>query len=250
MFKRGTVGQNFASTLTGGYTWWNSVVVNPSQFLIYCDTFTTSATTESNATPSAWSTPDLTDASLLNVINSVPELIGQPKFTSTSSALTWLQEQNEYWLVKTGYENIVTDGLVLSLDAGWPNSYGVTYVCGTAQENQTLTITAPSGYKFTQVIFASYGTPNGTCGNFTIDNACHSLTSVSVVQGYLLGQTGTISIPATNANFGDPCPGIGKRLYVQAAIAPITWLDISGNNINGTLENVVDFVSKGIGGRS
>ena len=80
MFKRGTVGQNFASTLTGGYTWWNSVVVNPSQFLIYCDTFTTSATTESNVTPSAWSTPDLTDASLLNVINSVPELVGQPKF--------------------------------------------------------------------------------------------------------------------------------------------------------------------------
>jgi hypothetical protein len=237
IFKRGTVGQNFATTLTGGYNWYNSVDQNPSQYLIYCDTFTTSATTLSNATPSAWSTPDLTDASLLNVINSVPELIGQPKFTSTSSALTWLQEQNEYWLVKTGYENIVTDGLVLSLDAGWPNSYGVTYVCGTAQENQTLTITAPSGYKFTQVIFASYGTPNGTCGNFTIDNACHSLTSVSVVQGYLLGQTGTISIPATNANFGDPCPGIGKRLYVQAAIAPITWLDISGSGNTGTLIN-------------
>ena len=248
MFKRGTVGQNFASTLTGGYTWWNSVVVNPSQFLIYCDTFTTSATTESNVTPSAWSTPDLTDASLLNVINSVPELVGQPKFTSTSSALTWLQEQNEYWLVKLGYENVVTDGLVLSLDAGWSNSYGVTYVCGTAQESQTLTITAPAGYKFTQVIFASYGTPNGTCGNFTIDNACHSLTSVSVVQGYLLGQTGTISIPATNVNFGDPCPGIGKRLYVQAAIAPITWLDISGNNISGTLYNGVDFIDSNAGG--
>jgi hypothetical protein len=237
MFKRGTVGQNFASTLTGGYTWWNSVNVNPSQFLIYCDTYTTNATSESNVTPSAWSTPDLTDASLLNVINSVPELVGQPKFTSTSSALTWLQEQNEYWLVKLGYENIVTDGLVLSLDAGWSNSYGVTYVCGTAQESQTLTITAPAGYKFTQVIFASYGTPNGTCGNFTIDNACHSLTSVSVVQGYLLGQTGTISIPATNTNFGDPCPGIVKRLYVQAAIAPITWLDISGSGNTGTLIN-------------
>ena len=58
MFKRGTVGQNFASTLTGGYTWWNSVDVNPSQFLIYCDTYTTNATSESNVTPSAWSTPD------------------------------------------------------------------------------------------------------------------------------------------------------------------------------------------------
>jgi hypothetical protein len=237
IFKRGTVGQNFATTLTGGYTWWNSVDVNSSQYLIYCDTYTTNATSESNATPSAWSTPDLTDASLLNVINSFPELVGQPKFTSASSALTWLQQRNIYWLVKSGYENIVTDGLVLSLDAGWTNSYGVTYVCGTAQENQTLTITAPSGYKFTEVMFASYGTPNGSCGNFTIDNTCHSSTSVSVVEGYLLGQTGTISIPATNVNFGDPCPGIGKRLYVQAMISPTTWLDLSGSGNTGTLIN-------------
>jgi hypothetical protein len=237
MFKRGTVGQNFASTLTGGYTWWNSVDVNPNQYLIYCDTYTTSATSLSNVTPSAWSTSDLTDSSLLNVINSVPELVGQPKFTSTSSALTWLQEQNDYWLVKTGYENIVTDGLVLSLDAGWPNSYGVTYVCATAEENQTLSITAPSGYKFTEVIFASYGTPNGTCGNFSINNSCHAATSVTVVEGYLLGATGTVTISVSNAIFGDPCPGIGKRLYVQAAISPTTWLDISGSGNTGTLIN-------------
>jgi hypothetical protein len=237
IFKRGTVGQNFASTLTGGYTWWNSVDVNSSQYLIYCDTYTTNATSESNATPSAWSTPDLTDTSLLNVINSFPELVGQPKFTSASSALTWLQQRNIYWLVKSGYENIITDGLVLSLDAGWTNSYGVTYVCGTAQENQTLTITAPSGYKFTKVMFASYGTPNGSCGNFTINNTCHSSTSVSVVEGYLLGQTGTISIPATNVNFGDPCPGTEKRLYVQAMISPTTWLDISGSGNTSTLIN-------------
>lgn len=237
MFKRGTVGQNFASTLTGGYTWWNSVDVSPSQYLIYCDTYTTGASSEANVVPSAWSTPDLTDTSLLNVINSVPELVGQPKFTSASSALTWLQQKNIYWLVKSGYENIVTDGLVLSLDAGWTNSYGVTYVCATAQENQTLTITAPAGYKFTEVLFASYGTPNGTCGNFSIDSNCNAATSVSVVEGYILGQTGTVSIPASNAYFGDPCPGIGKRLYVQAAISPTTWLDISGSGNTGTLIN-------------
>jgi hypothetical protein len=52
-----------------------------------------------------------------------------------------------------------------------------------------------------------------------------------------LGQTGTISIPATNVNFGDPCPGTGKRLYVQAMISPTTWLDISGSGNTATIIN-------------
>jgi hypothetical protein len=42
---------------------------------------------------------------------------------------------------------------------------------------------------------------------------------MSVVSTYLLGQSGTVNIPATNAVFGDPCVGTGKRLYVQAVAA-------------------------------
>jgi hypothetical protein len=93
---------------------------------------------------------------------------------------------------------------------------GVTYsISGTAAENGTVTLTAPAGSTFTSVDFASYGTPTGTAPNFAI-GGCHATNSVSVVQGYLIGQSGTINIPATNAVFGDPCNGTAKSLYITA----------------------------------
>jgi hypothetical protein len=102
----------------------------------------------------------------------------------------------------------------------------VTYqICATAAENGTATLTAPPGSTFTSVEFASYGTPSGTCGSFAT-GGCHATNSVSVVQGYLIGQSGTINIPATNAVFGDPCLGTAKSLYIQATA--------TGDGIGGT----------------
>jgi hypothetical protein len=123
IFKRGTIGFNLSTSLQGNYNWWNAVDQDSNKLLIYSDTFSTNATSEANAIPSAWATTDLTDASLLGVVNSVPELIGQPKFTNAKDALTWLQGRGIYFIVKDGYENIVTNGLVLSVDAGWYSSY-------------------------------------------------------------------------------------------------------------------------------
>jgi hypothetical protein len=88
-------------------------------------------------------------------------------------------------------------------------------VCGTAGENGTVVMTAPTGMVFKSVEFASYGTPTGTCGSFSL-GACHATNSVSIVSGYLIGNGGTINIPATNSLFGDPCSGTAKQLYVQA----------------------------------
>jgi hypothetical protein len=126
MFKRGTVGQNQAATLTGNYRWWNGIDVTSSQYLIYSDSFTTSATTSANATPAAWSTPDLNDISLINLINTLPERVGKLPFTYLPSALYWLQNTGRYFLLKNGYENIATNGLTLNLDAGWYLSYSGT----------------------------------------------------------------------------------------------------------------------------
>ena len=126
MFKRGTIGQNQAAALTGSYRWWNGIDVTSSQYLIYSDTFTTSATTAANATPAAWTTPDLSDQSLLNLINTLPERVGKLPFTYLPVALQWIQSTGRYFLTKNGYENIVTDGQVLNLDAGWYLSYSGT----------------------------------------------------------------------------------------------------------------------------
>jgi hypothetical protein len=126
MFKRGTIGQNQAAALTGNYRWWNGIDVTSSQYLIYSDTFTTSASTAANATPAAWATPDLADQSLLNLINTLPERIGKLPFTYLPVALQWIQSTGRYFLLNNGYENIVTNGLVHNLDAGWYLSYSGT----------------------------------------------------------------------------------------------------------------------------
>lgn len=90
-------------------------------------------------------------------------------------------------------------------------------VCNVVNEGNILSLTAPSGV-FTNVIFASYGTPQGSCGNFYTD-WCDAPSSVSEVSNYLLGKT-TADIPATNDVFVDPCGGTPKRLAVEAAYGP------------------------------
>ncbi len=107
-------------------------------------------------------------------------------------------------------------------------------ICGTASEGQNLTLTAPAGKKFISVTFASYGTPNGSCGSFTT-SACNAANSRSIVETALLGKT-TATIPATNATFGDPCNGTVKRLYVEAVYAVVTPLELlsfSGASLEG-----------------
>jgi hypothetical protein len=153
MFKRGTIGQNQAAALTGSYRWWNGIDVTSSQYLIYSDTFTTSATTAANATPAAWTTPDLSDQSLLNLINTLPERVGKLPFTYVPVALQWIQSTGRYFLMKNGYENIVTNGLAFNADAGWYLSYSGT---GTTFKDLTS-----NGYTGTLVNGTSFNNTNG-----------------------------------------------------------------------------------------
>lgn len=83
-------------------------------------------------------------------------------------------------------------------------------------EGWSGTISANGG-TFTSVIFASYGTPSGSSGTYSI-GSCHAQNSQSVVEGALLGQTSAV-LAASNGVFGDPCGGTYKRLYVLAEYA-------------------------------
>ena len=108
-------------------------------------------------------------------------------------------------------------------------------VCQTGGENATLTFTAPAGMVFVSVTFASYGTPNGSCGAFTI-GGCHAANSTTIVEAALIGQN-SATIVADNTTFGDPCGGTVKRLYIEAVYSlalPLELLSFScfaaGNN--------------------
>lgn len=91
-------------------------------------------------------------------------------------------------------------------------------ICESAYESGNVVLTAPEGSLFTAVNFASYGTPIGSCGSFSI-GMCNASESLNVVSSYLIGKNAAI-IPATNGVFGDPCNGTGKILSVQAGYSP------------------------------
>jgi hypothetical protein len=107
-------------------------------------------------------------------------------------------------------------------------------LCGTADENGNVNLSAPAETVFNYVKFTSYGTPGGSCGNFTINSSCHALTSQAVSESYLLGNNNS-SIPATNAVFGDPCVGTVKKLYVQASYSQPICNGTAPGTISGTL---------------
>jgi hypothetical protein len=118
--NRAQVNLNLNEKLSTNYKWWNGVDIS-SQYLLYSDTYTIGQTTFSNGRPTAWTTPNLNDSSLLNLINTLPERVGRPSYTDLNRALNFLQASGNYFLLKNGYENIV-DGSVANFDAGWSTS--------------------------------------------------------------------------------------------------------------------------------
>jgi hypothetical protein len=110
-------------------------------------------------------------------------------------------------------------------------------ICQTGDEGSTLTLTAPAGKVFTSVTFASYGTPNGSCGSFTI-GGCHAANSQTIVESILIGNNSG-SIDADNTVFGDPCGGTFKRLYIEAVYGnplPLKLVSFSGEAIGAANE--------------
>ena len=84
------------------------------------------------------------------------------------------------------------------------------YVAVSADEGNQIDISAPAGKLFGDVLFASYGTPEGF-----IQSWCHSTTSTTVIQALTGGQT--LSVSADNGVFGDPCGGTYKKLQLVIA---------------------------------
>jgi len=108
-------------------------------------------------------------------------------------------------------------------------------ICETIDEGGVITLTAPAGNVFISIEFASYGTPDGVCGSFTL-GACHEPNSQSICEAVFLGQN-SASIDATNGIFGDPCGGTFKRLYIQATYAstlPLTLISFTAKKIEAS----------------
>lgn len=108
--------------------------------------------------------------------------------------------------------------LLFVLTALASEAFGAT--CAKVAENQTATLSCPSGQVVSSVDFASYGNPRGSCGSYSI-RTCNAATSKTIVQNLCLGKA-SCKVPASNGTFGDPCSGVSKSLAVQVkcAVAP------------------------------
>lgn len=108
------------------------------------------------------------------------------------------------------YGTIVTNAGLFALPTTAPvpsNS-----VWAEINEGWSQTISAPEGSVFTDVLFASYGNPEGQNGQYT-QGWCHAQSSEQIVSSIVLGQN-SAELQASNGVFGDPCGGTYKRLYV------------------------------------
>ncbi|KAJ0714175.1 putative glycosidase [Helianthus annuus] len=65
--------------------------------------------------------------------------------------------------------------------------------------------------------FASFGTPQGTCGNYS-HGECKSSNALSVIQKGCIGSR-SCSVDVSTSTFGDPCIGVVKSLAVEASCA-------------------------------
>ncbi|OMO87871.1 hypothetical protein CCACVL1_08712 [Corchorus capsularis] len=89
-------------------------------------------------------------------------------------------------------------------------------ICAKANEGDTLELSCQSGKIISEIEFASFGDPKGTCGRILQQGSCHAAKSLSVAEQACVGKE-SCSIAVSTATFGSiDCGFITKRLAVQA----------------------------------
>ncbi|MDB4267530.1 gliding motility-associated C-terminal domain-containing protein [Flavobacteriaceae bacterium] len=96
------------------------------------------------------------------------------------------------------------------------------YLYGEMREAGTLNLSTPNGELISEVVFASYGTPTGSNGDYEIGN-CHATTSQAKTEELALGNSSFQISGWTNNIFGDPCGGVVKDYYVKVKYGQDTY---------------------------
>jgi hypothetical protein len=107
-----------------------------------------------------------------------------------------------------------------TLDLGSKSTAGIVKmkaaaadVCARAEEGGSAAVSCPAGQTISKIVFASYGTPAGSCGAYKT-SSCNAGTSLSVAQANCVGKA-SCSVAANNDVFGDPCYGADKALILD-----------------------------------
>jgi hypothetical protein len=269
VFKRGTIGLNLANSLASNTNWWNGVDVTATQYLIYSDIYSQGQSTFAGSRPTAWTTPDLTDASLIALINTLPDRVGLPIFTTVSQATNWLNQTGKYFLIKTGYENIVTSNLTLNLDPAWYTSYPGTGTAWNDISGNYFNFTLINGVGFSTIGQGSLsfdGTDDISTGYVSNINSTAGQYNTVTFWMYWAGNSGGFPFelggyrlwtPDTNFGFNtgnsdiygiDGTPLINTWVHVTAVFYNGAY---TGNNklyINGVLQTLTQRVGSASSG--
>lgn len=99
-------------------------------------------------------------------------------------------------------------------------------------KDPSFKLQCPIGAVIKSIDFASYGTPAGHCGAFTI-GSCHSTDALSVIESACLSR-GECSMKL--ADLGDPCEDTLKWLQIEATCTPSPIGYVSQSDIRYNLE--------------
>lgn len=125
-FKQGSITMGLKPdeyTVSSGFTWYANAEYLNDSYLIISDTYSQGWSTQSEAKPTIWRSETGTTESFVSLVNQLPDVNGVTGFTNSGDAMSYLQNSGKYFVTKDKYIGIVTDGLVLNLDAGWYPSY-------------------------------------------------------------------------------------------------------------------------------
>ena len=97
---------------------------------------------------------------------------------------------------------------------GWISGHKDTR-CGQVDDNDAIVLRCPAGTIIDKVIFASFGTPSGSCGSYRL-GSCHLNATYDVIEDICLGEN-SCTVSANARVLGDPCPFLAKNLRVQVS---------------------------------
>ncbi|OAE33010.1 hypothetical protein AXG93_1913s1110 [Marchantia polymorpha subsp. ruderalis] len=87
----------------------------------------------------------------------------------------------------------------------------------TINSHPLVQLDCSPGHIISEIRFASFGTPSGTCGRFQ-EGICHSSQSTELLVKECVGkQQCSVNVTWKSFEAEDPCPGLTKSLAVEAA---------------------------------
>lgn len=224
--KSGTVSMSVASSLNiTGYNWRNGFE-NNNIWVIYSDTYSQGLSTQGNSLPTIWATPIFTEQGLIDLINVLPARAGQSKFTTLSSAISWLYGEGKYFISNQNYPFMVVDGLKFFTDPGFTASYpnvGTTLYDLSNGNNGTLV----NGPTWTNSNTKSYFNFDGT--DDTISTPI-PLTDLPALSNFSMECWASISQYPSGVG-GEKCGVLFGATY-YCGVALYWYGNSSGNNLS------------------